>query len=71
MNSTVLYTSCLALILSCRNEGEKVINTDPVDTATDRIDADGDGYFNDEDCDDADAASNPGAVEVRWAGQQL
>ena len=64
MNATIIYTSCLALILSCRNEGEKVINTDPVDTATDRIDADGDGYFNDEDCDDADAASNPGAVEV-------
>ena len=64
MKSTVLYTSCLTLILSCRNEAEKVVNTDPIDTATDRIDADGDGYFNDEDCDDADAASNPGAVEV-------
>ena len=28
------------------------------------MDADGDGYFDDEDCDDADAASHPGATEV-------
>ena len=46
MNSTVLYISSLALILSCRNEGEKVVNTEPVDTALDRIDADGDGWLN-------------------------
>ena len=57
MNPTLFYTSCITLILSCRTDSEKIINTDPVDTASERIDADGDGYFDDEDCDDADAST--------------
>ena len=55
----------LALILlSCRTE-DTVINNKPLDTgAITLLDMDGDGYFNDEDCDDNDARVNPGEEET-------
>lgn len=41
---------------------------DPVDSAALPVDADGDGWSVDEDCDDSDAAVNPGADEVPYDG---
>lgn len=39
------------------------VDTAPIDTGT-RADADGDGYYANEDCDDSDPSVNPGAEEV-------
>ena len=46
----------LLTTLGCRKDA-------PNDTAT-LLDVDGDGYFEDEDCDDTDPSVNPGAIEV-------
>ena len=65
MRPLVLATLLLALS-ACRTDPEKP-DTDtlpPDDTGPDIVDADGDGYSSDEDCDDGDAAINPGAEEV-------
>jgi hypothetical protein len=52
----------LVLLLGCPSEPvEPKDDTGPVDT---RTDADHDGWFDDEDCDDADPEVNPGAEEV-------
>ena len=51
------------LVVACRNE----IKTPPIveDTAdTVLLDADGDGYFQDEDCDDSDSSVYPDAPEI-------
>jgi len=48
---------------ACVNEG-KVERTDTAQASADDLDADGDGYSAAEDCDDDDAAVNPGAIEV-------
>ncbi len=58
----------LFLALSaCRTDPEKP-DTDtidiPDDTGPNAVDADGDGYDSDEDCDDADAGVHPGADET-------
>ncbi len=51
----------LVFALACRKEGD----TDGVDTSdTEFVDADGDGFASDVDCDDADAAVSPDAQEV-------
>ena len=52
------------VILGCRANPEKsVVQT--VDTGTvEYIDADGDGYLSDEDCDDTNASVNPSASEL-------
>jgi len=60
-----------ALALGCRNK-DSGDSADPGDTDTDEPaveDVDGDGYTEaDGDCDDADAAVNPGATEVWYDG---
>ena len=54
----------LSAILACRSDTEKT-PVAPVDDATiETIDADGDGFFSDEDCDDSNAQVNPSADEV-------
>jgi large repetitive protein len=65
MRPLVIATLLLALS-ACRTDPEK-LDTDtlpPDDTGPDIVDADGDGYGTDEDCDDGDAAVHPGAEEV-------
>jgi hypothetical protein len=63
----VLTTAALFIALTaCRTDPDK-IDTDnllPDDTGPDVVDADGDGYSTDEDCDDNDAGIHPGAEEV-------
>ncbi len=62
-----LATVALLLALSaCRNDPDKPdTDTIPIeDTAPEIVDADGDGWLEDEDCDDGDAAINPDADEV-------
>ncbi|MCB9764220.1 MAG: hypothetical protein H6739_30895 [Alphaproteobacteria bacterium] len=57
--------------LACRNDKDVVNETGPVvtdDTGGEVVDADGDGFSVDEDCNDADAAINPGATEVPYDG---
>ncbi|MES2644481.1 MAG: MopE-related protein [Myxococcota bacterium] len=59
----VLLTLSLATVLftGCRKEEGDVKDTDPVVTLAD---VDGDGFDEESDCDDADAATNPDAAEV-------
>ena len=52
-----------ALVLPACRTTDKVTDTGDLTGAVD-LDADGDGYPASEDCDDADAAVNPGATEV-------
>lgn len=56
--------SIVLLFMSCRSDSPTDIKVNDVDTALEAMDADGDGYFSDEDCDDADATNHPGATEV-------
>ncbi len=53
------FTIPLLLLVAC--DGGP---TDPRDTAPPLVDADGDGYTSDVDCDDSDADVHPGAVET-------
>ena len=52
-----------ALLLGCRT-GDKAAEADTGALTDGLVDADGDGFRSDEDCDDADASANPGATEV-------
>ncbi len=60
-----LFALALLSVCACRTD-EKPIDTDTIveDTGTPPVDADGDGFFADEDCDDADATVHPGAEET-------
>ena len=60
----MIRISFLLVVLGCRSETEKSV-VQPVDTGgVELIDADGDGYLSDEDCDDTNATVNPSASEV-------
>jgi hypothetical protein len=54
----------LLLLVACPKEPEPVDTAPPEDTAPEVIDADEDGYTEDEDCDDRDASIHPGAEEI-------
>lgn len=64
MTPKTFNTPLLLLLLSCRNDTPTDIKTETLDTAADAIDADGDGYYAYEDCDDSDATNYPGATEI-------
>ncbi len=54
----------LGLTLACRGADKgSTIDTGTVATGSTALDADGDGYVGDEDCNDSDASVNPGALE--------
>jgi len=62
LDGCLLFTPCPSCCLE-----------DTSDTGFEPVDADGDGYANDDDCDDADATVNPDAIEsitpeVFWPG---
>ena len=70
LRSSSWLTLPLALALACTGPADTsdddTVDTDPVDTGdTDvpPVDADQDGFFDDEDCDDSNAAIYPGAPE--------
>ena len=50
-------------LLACRSDAKPDAEADGIGGGT-AADADGDGYDATEDCDDADAATNPGAIEI-------
>ncbi len=62
----VLLVTALFALAACRNDPDKpdTDTIDPGDTGPDVVDADGDGFGNDEDCDDSDASIHPGAEEI-------
>ena len=53
----------LALSIGCKTTDKPASDTSSVDSDA-PVDEDGDGYDATEDCDDGDASTNPGAVEV-------
>ena len=53
----------LTIPLACRNE-VKIPVVEEEDPDTVLLDADGDGFFEDEDCDDADSSTYPNAPEI-------
>ena len=63
----IVIVALLLALSACRSDPDKP-DTDtlvpPDDTATEPVDGDGDGYTTDDDCDDGDAAVNPGADEL-------
>jgi large repetitive protein len=61
---TIALFAMLSLT-ACRNDPNKPdTDTIPDDSGLELVDADGDGYGTDEDCDDSDAAIYPGAEEI-------
>ena len=57
-----LFTTTL-LLFACGDEAKTIeVNTETFEE--EKLDADGDGYFGDEDCDDQDAQTNPNAEEL-------
>ena len=52
-----------AFLLACRSDVQKVVS-EPTDDAQVITDLDGDGYDQEEDCDDSDATVNPSAEEL-------
>lgn len=60
-NKSFLYV--MSLLIACGDEPKSIdVNTDEPQEET--LDADGDGYFSNEDCDDQDAQTNPNAEEL-------
>ena len=57
-------SSSLLLALGCRAGDKAIADDGAVDTGALTVDADGDGFGDDEDCDDNDASINGGATEV-------
>ena len=51
------------LLFACGEEA-KTIEVNTEEPEVEQLDADGDGYFGDEDCDDQDAQTNPNAEEL-------
>ena len=66
MFPVLLGSLALSLLAGCRTDPADKGDGAGVDTASEDVpeDGDGDGYAADEDCDDADASVNAGAVEV-------
>ncbi len=60
---TSLLLSTSALLFACGEEA-KTIEVNTEEPEVEALDADGDGYFGDEDCDDQDAQTNPNAEEL-------
>jgi hypothetical protein len=56
---TLVLCSVLLALSACRTEPDKPVD----DTGPDTVDADGDGYDSESDCDDSDASINPDADE--------
>ena len=52
----------LLMALSCRTNDKPKLQDDTISDTT--VDLDGDGYNEEEDCDDLSAAINPDAVEI-------
>ena len=52
-----------AFLLACRSDVQKVVS-EPTDDAQVVTDLDGDGFDQEEDCDDSDATVNPSAEEL-------
>lgn len=61
LRSLLLVTIAPLLLAACGAGGP---SCDTSDTACDTTDADGDGFIASDDCDDTNAAVNPGATEV-------
>ncbi len=60
-----IIIATLLIALGCRTDRDKPdTDTLPDDTGPDVVDADGDGFSSDEDCDDRDASIHPGAEEI-------
>ncbi len=63
MSRTLLLP--LALLVACTDADKVPEQQDTVDTSPPELmDEDGDGYYTDEDCDDDDAQTHPGATEL-------
>ena len=59
---SLLFTTSI-LLFACGDE-PKTIDVNTETPEEEALDADGDGYFGDEDCDDQDAQTNPNAEEL-------
>ena len=58
------YLPCI-LMLACSSNNKTTIGEEPTDTSVAQVlDADNDGYFSDEDCDDSSSSVNPGVPEL-------
>ncbi len=79
MRTLPFVLALLALLPACRKDSDDVADTNPevdtdttdtgpIDTGDPAVDADGDGFAEADDCDDANADIHPGAVE-RCDGQ--
>jgi parallel beta-helix repeat protein len=62
VSTTRLLPFLLAALVACGDPKDDT--APPEETGTPTVDADGDGYASDEDCDDADPAVHPGAEEA-------
>ena len=54
----------MVAIVGCRTKGEPTLGDTAVPVTTTRADADGDGYFSPEDCNDDSPLIHPGASEL-------
>ena len=64
MRTPVVCVSLLALATACRTGTKTETDTGGVGGTAGSLDADGDGFFASEDCDDNDASVNPAGTEV-------
>ncbi len=67
MSSSFIQTSLMlstSLLFFACGEEAKTIEVNTEEPEVEAFDADGDGYFGDEDCDDQDAQTNPNAEEL-------